>query len=53
MMKAWVCVAGNLLALPFFVGSVLITNSFYLSMACTAMRFLLGEPFRSPSVTML
>jgi len=53
MMKAWVCVAGNLLALPFFIGSVLITNNFGLSMACTALRFLFGEPFRSPSVTML
>lgn len=53
MMKAWVCVGGSLLALPFFIGSVLITNNFGLSMACTAMRFLVGEPFRSPSVTML
>ena len=53
MCKAWVCIAGSLIALPFFVGSVLITNNFWLSIACTAGRFLFGEPFRSPSVTMI
>lgn len=53
MMKAWICLGGSLLAWPFFIGSVLITNNFWLSMFCTAMRFLLGEPFRSPSVTMI
>ena len=53
MMKAWICLGGSAMAWPFFVGSVLITNNFWLSMGCTAMRFLLGEPFRSPSVTMI
>lgn len=53
MCKAWVCIAGSLIALPFFAGSVLITNNFWLSLACTAARFLFGEPFRSPSVTMI
>mmetsp|Transcript_39 Transcript_39/g.73 ORF Transcript_39/g.73 Transcript_39/m.73 type:complete len:143 (+) Transcript_39:105-533(+) len=53
MMKAWICIAGNLLAVPFFLGSVLITNNFWLSIACTALRFLLGEPYRSPAVTMI
>lgn len=53
MMKSYICTGGSLLALPFFVSSVLITNNFWLSIGCTAMRFLLGEPFRSPSVTMI
>ena len=42
MMKAWICVAGNLIAMPLFVASVL-----------TAGRVLFGEPYRSPSVTMI
>ena len=53
MMKAWICVAGNLIAMPLFVASVLTTNNFWLSMAFTAGRFLFGEPYRSPSVTMI
>ena len=44
--KAWVCVLGSLIPLPFFMGSVLITHNFWLSIACTAGRFLFGEPFR-------
>lgn len=53
MMKSWVCIYGNVLAIPFYLASVLITGNFYLSMACTALRFLIGEPWRSPSVTMI
>lgn len=53
MFKAWVCIAGNMIAMPFFVASVLTTDNFYLSMAFTALRFLFGEPWRSPSVTMI
>jgi len=53
MCKAWVCVLGSMLAMPFFMASVLITDNFWLAIACTAARFLLGEPFRSPSVTMI
>lgn len=53
MLKAWICVAGNLIAMPLFVASVLTTNNFWLSMAFTALRFLFGEPWRSPSVTMI
>ena len=53
MMKAWVCIVSNLLALPLFVASVLITNNFWLSIGFTAARFLIGEDYRSPSVTMI
>ena len=53
MMKAWVCVIGNLLAFPLFAASVLITDNFWLSIGFTALRFLVGEPYRSPSVTMI
>ena len=53
MCKAWVCILGSMCALPFYVGSVMIQNNFWLSIACTAMRYLLGEPFRSPAVTMI
>ena len=51
--KAQVCVASSLIAIPFYVASMLITNNFWLSMACTAARFLLGEPYRAPNVTMI
>lgn len=53
MLKAWICVAGNLIALPLFIASVLITDNFWLSMSFTALRFLFGEPWKSPSVTMI
>lgn len=53
MLKAWICVGGNMIALPLFVASVLTTNNFWLSMSFTALRFLFGEPWKSPSVTMI
>ena len=53
MMKAWVCIAGNLIAMPMFCASVLITDNFWLSISLTAGRFLFGEPYRSPAVTMI
>jgi len=53
MMRSWVCIGGSLVAMPFFWGSVLITNNFWLSIACSAARIVIGESFRSPSVTML
>lgn len=53
MLKAWICVGGNLIALPLFIASVLTTNNFWLSMSFTALRFLFGEPWKSPSVTMI
>ena len=52
-MKAQVCMAGNILCLPLLIGSVLITNNFYLSMALTAGRYLIGEHYRSPALTMV
>lgn len=53
MMKAWVCIAGNLIAMPLFVAAVLTTNNFWMSMGLTSLAFLFGEPWRSPSVTMI
>ena len=53
MMKAWICMGGSVLAWPFFLASVLITNNFWLSIFFTALRYLVGEPFKSPSVTMI
>lgn len=53
MLKAWICIAGNLIAMPLFVASVLTTNNFWLSISFTGLRFLFGEPWRSPSVTMI
>jgi MFS family permease len=53
MLKAWICIGGNMIAMPFFVASVLTTDNFWLSISFTALRFLFGEPWRSPSVTMM
>ena len=53
MLKAWICIAGNMIAMPLFVASVMTTNNFWLSISFTALRFLFGEPWRSPSVTMM
>lgn len=48
-----ICILGSLLAWPFFFASVLITNNFWLSIGCTAARYLIGENFWSPAITMI
>lgn len=52
-MKSWVCVIAPLLATPFFLGAVLTKTNFWVSIACMAAAKLLGEPYRSPSTTMI
>ena len=53
MMKAWVCIVSNLIALPMFCASVLITDNFWLSISLTALRYLFGECYDSPAITMI
>ena len=52
-LKANVCLIGNVLALPCLIGSLLTIDNFYLSMTFTGLRFLFGEAYRSPSITMI
>jgi hypothetical protein len=53
MTKAWVCVIGNFIALPFFLISVLTTDNFWLCMTMVALKYLTGEIWKSPNLTMM
>lgn len=44
---------GSILAAPCFAASVLITNNFYLAMVFTFLKYLIGENFWSPNITMI
>jgi hypothetical protein len=44
---------GSAIAWPFFLGAVLIQNNFYLAMACIYVKYLIGECYRSPNITMI
>jgi len=48
-----ICQYGSLLAWPFFIGSVLLTNNFWLSLSFVALKLLLGDNFWSPNITLL
>lgn len=48
-----ICTLGSLLAWPFMIASVLITQNFWLSIGLTAARYFIGENFWSPSITMI
>ena len=50
---ARICQASSLLAIPLLLISVLQTGSFWLSIGCTAMRYIVAEWFWSPNVTMM
>lgn len=53
MMKSWVCIIGNMLAMPMFNMAVLITNNFWLSITMIGLKYIFGEPWKSPAVTMM
>jgi predicted MFS family arabinose efflux permease len=53
MIKSYVCVIGNLLAMPMFALGVLCTGNFYLSISMMALKYLFGEPWKSPAITMI
>jgi hypothetical protein len=48
-----ICVVGNLLAVPCYLGSVFVQNNFWVSISFTALRYLLGEAIWPPSITMI
>jgi MFS family permease len=48
-----ICVAGSLLAFPFFTLAVLQRGNFWLAMVCIAMKYLLGECFWAPNIAMI
>ena len=53
MTKAWVCVIGNIIAMPLFLISVLTTDNFYLAMTMVALKYIFGEMWKSPNLTMM
>ena len=48
-----ICIIGSLLATPCFAASVLLTNNFHLAMFLTFLKYLFGECFWSPNITMI
>jgi nitrate/nitrite transporter NarK len=53
MLKSWVCIIGNMLAMPLFAAGVLCTNNFWFSISMMAAKYLTGEPWKSPAITMM
>ena len=50
---AQVCAIGSLLAFPVSMICFMCTNNFWLSMACLSLKYLLGESWFPPCLTML
>ena len=48
-----ICMYGSLIGMPLFLISVLVTNNFWLSIAATALRYILSETYWSPNITLL
>jgi hypothetical protein len=53
MMKANVCIIGNMIAMPMFLAGVLCTGNFWFSLLMIAGKYLFGEPWKSPAITMM
>lgn len=53
MGNAWVLLGGAALGLPFFIGSVMLTNSFWPCLVLLGLKTFLGENWFAPSMTMV
>lgn len=53
MTKANVCIIGNMIAMPMFALGTLCTGNFWFSLFMIAGKYLFGEPWKSPAVTMM
>ena len=53
MTKSWVCIIGSMIAMPMFAAGVLCTNNFWFSISMMAFKYLFGEPWKSPAITMM
>jgi MFS family permease len=53
MTKAWICFIGNIIAMPLFLVSVLTTTNFHLSLTMAALKYITGEVWKSPNLTMM
>ena len=52
MFKSWVCIIGNIIALPMFLVCTL-SGRFWLSMVMVAGKYFFGEPWKGPAITMM
>lgn len=50
---ARLCQAGSLFAWPFFLASTLVTNNFWVAIAATGVRYVIGEVYRAPNISMI
>lgn len=48
-----VCIVGSLLAAPFAILAYTVTGNFWLSISCLALKYLFGEAWASPAMTMM
>jgi len=53
MMKSWICIIGNLIAMPAFNLAVLCTGNFWFSLAMIATKYIFGSSWKSPAITMM
>lgn len=53
LIMSQVSAAGALLALPAAFTAFAVTGNFWISISCLALKYLLGENWLSPSVTMI
>lgn len=53
MMKAMVCLIGNLIAFPMMITALTLRNNFWLSISLIGGRLLFGECWKSPNITMV
>ena len=53
LIKSQVCYIGSLLALPVSLLTFATTGNFWLSISCLALKYLFGESWMSPAMTMI
>ena len=53
LIKSQVCWIGSLIALPVSIITFATTGNFWLSISCLALKYLFGESWMSPAMTMI
>ena len=53
MAMAWVCIIGNLISIPFCLGMFMLSNNFWLSIACLSLNYFFANCWLAPAITMM
>jgi hypothetical protein len=53
LIMSQVSALGAMLTLPVAIGAFAVTGNFWISITCLALKYLLGENWLSPSITMM